>query len=98
MTLISRKLLLTSLVLLIFVVANILAIALWLDTTGVVEWARRLRTEFLTGTALTIIVALLILLVNPHRAERFGLIRRCGVCDKRVIGRATYCSECGSKV
>ena len=43
MTLLSRKLLLTSLVLLIFVVANILAIALWLDTTGVVEWARRLR-------------------------------------------------------
>lgn len=43
---------------------------------------------------------LLILLVKPGRevAGRFGLIRRCPVCDHRLLGRGQYCGECGSKV
>jgi len=38
----------------------------WLPEKGVVDWAKNIRNEYLTGTAITIIVALLILLVGPR--------------------------------
>ena len=44
---------------------------------------------------ITIIIALLILLVNPGSSR--GLIRRCSVCDHTLFGRGKYCSECGSR-
>ncbi len=54
----------------------------------------------MTGTAIAVIIALLILLVNPKstgsRAVRF--VRRCPVCDKRLIGNPSYCGECRSKI
>jgi len=37
----------------------------WLQDKGVIDMAKHVRTEYLTGTAITIIVALLILLVKP---------------------------------
>ena len=79
---------------------NIWLVVNWLDEQGVVHGARYVRREYLTGTALTIIVVLLVLLVKPGReaAGRSGLIRRCPVCDHRLLGRAKYCSECGSRV
>lgn len=95
-----RKLLVLSLVGGIFLLGNIWLVANWLDDKGVIDGARYIRKEYLTGTAITIIVALLILLVKPGRdaADRFGLLRRCPVCDHRLLGRGQYCSECGSKV
>ena len=69
----------------------------WLSEKGVIAWAQTIRTEFLTGTALTIIAVLLILLVSP-RAKTGGLVRRCPVCDHRLIGKVNYCGECGGKV
>ena len=94
-----RKLFVLSLVGGIFLLANVMFVAHWLNETGVVDWATQLRRDFLTGTAITVIIALLILLVKP-RAEGSvaGLIRRCPVCDHRILGRGSYCSECGSKV
>ena len=62
---------------------------------GAIEFATIIREEFLTGTAITIIVVLLILLVSPGKGR--GLIRRCPVCDHTLLGRGKYCSECGSK-
>ncbi len=61
------------------------------------SWARHIRSEYLTGTAITIIVVLLILLVSPRAATR-GLVRRCPACDHLLVGRGYYCSECGNKV
>ena len=29
---------------------------------------------------------------------RFGLMRRCPVCDHMLIGKGKYCGDCGSKV
>ncbi len=58
-------------------------------------WARGIRAEYLTGTAVTIIVVLLILLVNPRGGV---LARRCPVCDHVLMARGKYCGECGSKV
>jgi len=77
--------------------ANILLVANWLTEKGVPEKANWLRENFLTGTAITVIIALLILLVNPVRG-RLGFSHRCPVCDRRLTGNTNYCSDCGSKV
>jgi len=95
-----RKLLVLSLVGGIFLLGNIWLVVNWLDDKGVIDGAKHIRTEYLTGTAITIIIALLILLVKPGReaAGRFGLMRRCPVCDHVLLGRKNYCADCGSKV
>lgn len=96
-----RKWIIVVLVLSVFLLGNILLIANWLIDTGVCDGARFIRREFLTGTAITIIITLLILFVNPkQQANRShaGIVKRCPVCDKTVLGSAAYCSSCGSKV
>ena len=81
----------------IFLVSNVLLVAHWLSEKGVVDWAKNIRAEYLTGTAIAIIVVLLILLVSP-RSKSVGFVRRCPVCDRVLFTRGSYCSECGSKV
>ena len=93
----TRKLVVLILVGAIFVLANVWLVVNWLDERGVIDWAENVRTEYLTGTAITIIVALLILLVGS-RGEHGGLLRRCSVCEHVLLGRAKYCGECGSRV
>lgn len=95
MPLFIRKLLIVALVAAVFLIANALAIAYWLSESGAVEFAAFIRREFLTGTAITILLALLLLLTRqpcasgrPHRT--------CGVCDGQLAGGA-YCPHCGSK-
>ena len=84
----------------IFLLGNIWMVVNWLEDAGAIRYARHIRKEHLTGTAITIIIVLLILLVKPGReaVSRSVLFRRCPVCDHRVIGRGEYCGECGSKV
>ena len=94
-----RKVIVVSLVGGIFLLANVMFVAHWLNETGVIDWAGRVRQGFLTGTAITVIVALLILLVKPRAdGSSVGLFRRCPVCDRRILGRGSYCSDCGSKI
>ena len=95
-----RKTIVLVLVAAIFLLANMWLVMNWLEEKGVIDLATHIRTEYLTGTAITIIVSLLILLVKPAReaAGRSGWIRRCPVCDHRPLARGAYCSECGSKV
>ena len=83
----------------VFLLGNIWLVVNWLDDKGVIDGAKHIRTEYLTGTAITIIVVLLILLVKPGReaAGRFSLMRRCPVCDHVLLGRSKYCGDCGSK-
>ena len=95
MTLGIRKLIVLGLAGGIFLLANVMFVAHWLREMGAIEFATIIREEFLTGTAITIIVVLLILLVSPGKGR--GLIRRCPVCDHTLLGRGKYCSECGSK-
>ena len=97
MTLGIRKLIVLVLVAALFLEANLVLVANWLQEKGVVDWAKYIHREYLTGTAITIIVVLLILLVSP-RGEGHRLMRRCQVCDHAVIGRGSYCAECGSKL
>lgn len=56
----------------ILLLDNIVLVANWLAEHGVVDGARHIRTEYLTGTAVTIIVVLLI------RG------RYCGECGSKV--------------
>ena len=91
-----RKLIMLTLVVALFVLANAWLLVSWLEDRGVIDLAKHVRAEYLTGTAITIIIALLILLVGPKANGRSPL-RRCPVCDHRILGRANYCGECGSK-
>jgi hypothetical protein len=67
----------------VFLLANILIVANWIAETGIAEKAGWVRKEFLTGTAIAIIVALLILLVNSRNAgsKTIGLNRLQYVID-----------------
>ncbi len=100
MTLGIRKLIVLGLVVGVFLVANAVIVVSWLEEEGALDFAGHIRAEYLTGTAITIIVVLLILLVKPRReaASRAGLVSRCPVCDHVLLGRKNYCGECGSKV
>jgi hypothetical protein len=93
MTLGIRRLIVLALVAAIFLLANVWIVVTWLDEKGMIDFAEHIRTEYLTGTAIAIIIVLLILLVRPGAAGR-----RCAVCERRVAGRARYCGECGSRV
>lgn len=97
MTLTIRKIIVIGIIVAIFLAGNVLLIANWLSEKGVPEKANWLRENFLTGTAITIIIALLILLVSPGKS-RVGIGRSCPVCDKRFLGNPSYCADCGSKV
>jgi hypothetical protein len=97
MTLGIRKLIVLVLAAALFLMANLMFVANWLAEKGVIDWAKDVRQEYLTGTAITIIVALLILLVSP-RSGGSGFVRRCNVCDHAILGRGKYCGDCGSKV
>ncbi len=94
-----RKMTVVALVGGVFLMANALLVAHWLDKAGVIGWANTIRKDFLTGTAITVIVALLILMVPPRQAGTgsrwFG---RCPVCDHMLVGNGKYCGECGSKI
>jgi rRNA maturation endonuclease Nob1 len=99
MSLTIRKIMVLGLMGIIFLTANILVVANWISDTGIAEKAGWVRREFLTGTAIAVILVLLILLVNPKTSGRaISFTRRCPVCDKRLIGNVNYCSECGSKI
>ncbi len=101
MSLTIRKIIVLGLIGTIFLMANILIVANWLAEKGLAEKANWLREEFLTGTTIAVIISLLILLTgskSSNSSRAFGFIRQCPVCDHRLIGRGSYCSECGSKV
>ena len=100
MSLTIRKVIVLGLIGFILLAANILVVANWIGDSGIAEKAGWVRREFLTGTAVAVILVLLILLVSPKNtySKAIGFARRCPVCDKRLIGNTNYCGECGSKV
>lgn len=98
MTLARRKALVVSALLAIILLANFGNFARWLDRVGVIAWAQGLRHEYLTGTALTIIVVLLVLIVPLSRTFIIGRTAqsRCRVCDSVLDRPGRYCPTCGS--
>ena len=83
-----RKIVIIGLIGAIFLAGNVLLVANWLAEKGVPEKANWLRENYLTGTAITVIIALLILLVNPGKSS-VDFSRSCPVCDKRLLGNPT---------
>ena len=92
----NRKLLVASVVVVVVTLANTGTILVWLQELGVLPLAEHIRSEYLTGTAIAIIVALLVLL--PSRTVWAICVRRCPVCDKVMLRPGRYCCECGSRV
>lgn len=92
----NRKLLVVGLIAVVLLVANAGAIAGWLWEIGLIPWAQYVRREYVTGTAMTVIVVLLVLL--PSRKVWEIYVRRCPVCDYLLLRRGKYCCECGSRV
>lgn len=94
MSLTIRKSIVFSVLVGTLLLANLGAIAGWLERVGVISWAQRFREEYLTGTAITVIIALLVLLTPPAVG---CVIRRCRVCDALQLRRGRYCPSCGSR-
>ena len=96
-----RKLIVVGVIAAVILLANALVVAGWLDDLGLVASAGHLRTEYVTGTAIAVIVALLVLLPSATaargrpRRERF---LRCPVCDEGLRPGGRYCPACGSRV
>ena len=84
-----RKLVVLILVGSIFLLANVWFVVKWLEEAGIVEFAKYVKTEYLTGTAITIVAVLLILLVKPGKEALAGsgFCRRCPVCDGWLVGK-----------
>ena len=88
MSLTIRKTIVLGLIGVIFLAANILVVANWIADAGVAEKAGWVRREFLTGTAVAVVLVLFILLVSSKNVagKELGFSRRCPVCDNRLIG------------
>ena len=96
MSIAKRKLLVASVIVMVLVLANAGTIVAWLCEIGLIPLAEYLRAEYVTGTAIVVIMALLIML--PSRAVWAMLARRCSVCDAVMLRRGKYCGECGSRM
>jgi hypothetical protein len=100
MTLARRKTLAISALLAIIVLANFSNLARWLDNIGVIPWAQTVRDRYITGTAITIIAVLLVLIVPQARVFIIGrgAQSRCRVCDSVLDRPGRYCPTCGSRI
>lgn len=92
-----RKMVLIIAIAAVFTAANAWIVVSWLNDRGVIQWAGGFCDKFLTGTAITVIAAMLFLYVVPG-SKAAGLISRCGVCGSKVFGRKNYCCDCGSRL
>jgi len=100
MTIKMRRLIVVMPVAATLLLTNFLALGEWLDRTGVIGWARSIHAEYITGTAIAVIAAMLILL-PPTTAVRLSWrtpSRRCPVCDEGLRPEGRYCPACGSRV
>ena len=93
-----RKLIVSAPVIGIVLVAGLPVISDCLCRIGVIPLARAIRAEYLTGTALTVIVALLILLPSRWCVRIVPRGYECPVCEASVRPGARYCPACGSRV
>lgn len=95
-----RRLAVLTILTVTLITAGLPTITSALIELGLVGVAQRVRAEFLTGTAISAILALLVLLprhtvVGP-RLE--APARTCSVCENPLCEHARYCPNCGSCV
>jgi hypothetical protein len=93
-TLTMRKWLIVAVSAFILLLAGAYTIVAWLDELGLVRWAQAVRDEYLPGSTITIIVALLVLVGSP---AAYRLVHRCPVCNHLLWRGGPYCPACGSR-
>ena len=99
MSLRAKKIVVLTVLATLILLANFWALAGWLDGLGVIAYAQHLRSEYTTGTAITVILVLVFLLGGAGTIGTYArLIRRCPVCDHTVLRPGRYCGACGSRV
>ena len=100
MTLRMRKVIVVGVIAAILILANFLVLARWLDHIGLIPWAQTVRDRYITGTAITIIAVLLVLIVPQSRIFIIGrgALGRCRVCDGVLDRPGRYCPTCGSRI
>jgi hypothetical protein len=81
----------------VFVLSNAVAIAQWLHAAGLVDLARWVRGEFITGTAVTVVVVLLWLFVERRGSSLSIPTKLCRVCQRMIAAGGRYCPHCGSR-
>ena len=94
----SRKLMVITIVIGILAIAGLPAITMALCRLGVIPLARSIRAEYLTGTAIAVIMALLILLPSTYRINFAQRTDQCPVCGQVLRRRGRYCPDCGSRL
>ena len=93
-----RKLIVIAIGTAVVTIAGLPTITTALDRAGVIPLARTIRANYLTGTAIAVIIALLILLPSVGWVPLGSRSVRCSVCDQHVRRRSHYCPTCGSRV
>lgn len=95
-----RRLVVAVPVVSVLLLANFLLLGEWFDRAGVIAWAQAINAEYVTGTAITVITALLILLpsIAPKNAPKPRENFQCPVCDAELRPMGRYCPSCGSRI
>ena len=96
MTLRVRKRLGVCLLIGIVLLANAALVVQWLQHVGLVDLARWIRREYVTGTALAVI-AVLLWLLSERDTRGTDSKKPCRVCDRFIAIGGRYCPHCGSR-
>ena len=96
----SRKLIVITIVVGVLTIAGLPSITTALHRLGVIPVAQSIRAEYLTGTAIVVILALLVLLPGWNRVSWRNRIavRQCPVCEGLLGRPGRYCPSCGSRI
>ena len=96
MTLRVRKRLVVGFLIGVVLLANATLVAQWLQRVGLVDLARWIRREYVTGTALAVI-AVLLWLLSERDTRGTDSKKPCRVCDRFIAIGGRYCPHCGSR-
>lgn len=97
MTARCRKLSVIGVMVAVILLANTAMIAHWLYASGLVDLAHWMRQEYLTGTAIAVILALIWLTGDRGHRIGQGTTRCCRVCEEPIAAIGRYCPHCGSR-
>ena len=81
----------------VLLLANTGVICGWLEQAGLIGLAQWLRREYLTGTAITVIVVILWIVAGWRHVTVVGLMKECRVCRQTMEPHSRYCPHCGSR-
>lgn len=99
MTIKMRRLIVVVPVASVLLLANFLALGEWLESVGVVGWARSINAEYITGTTIAVIAAMVVLVPSTSQGQRatYPPALSCPVCGEGLRPGGRYCPACGSR-